>query len=131
LRQLLDPENAVPPELTQAARHHLAVALAHQDDPAKYKEALALVPAGGKAVPPDDAVARARVLATKAAQRPEAIQMVEKVRQQQPLPAEAAFALAQWYRQEGQPAKAAALLHDLLIAGNESPEYLAEYARCL
>lgn len=133
LRKLLDPDHRVPPELVLPARRQLAVALARQHDTAKYHEALTLLNAAGKTQPksPDDAMALAQVLACKTAQRPEAIQMLEQARKQQPLPPEAAFALAVLYRQDGQPAKGAALLKTLLATEGETPDYLAEYVHCL
>src|SRR5262249_28790416 len=125
--------NGVPPELALAARRQLAVALAWQADPAKYEEALTLLHADDKAPPksPDDAMALAQVLATRPAQRPQAIQLLEQYRKKGTLPVEGGFALAKWQREEGQSAKAAALLQELMQADGESPAYLAEYVRCL
>jgi tetratricopeptide (TPR) repeat protein len=133
LRQLLDPNNAVPPELVKAARRQLAVALARQNDPAKYEEALALLKTDGKTLPAsaEDAVALTQVLASKAPQRPQAIQFLEQLRKQHTLPPAGAFVLAELYQQTGQPAKAGALLHELVIEARDNPEYLVDYIRCL
>ncbi len=129
LRKLMDPNHPVPPDLDQSARRQLAVALARQNDAGKYDEATKLLAGVGKS--PADKVAQALVLATKSAQRTQAIALMEQARQQQPLPHDAALALAQWYRQAGQPAKAAAVLHDLLTDEGDTPDSLAEYIRCL
>lgn len=130
LRELIDPNHRLPPELAQQARRQLAVALARQGDAEKYKEALTLVPKADKSASSEDTAAWALVLATQAGERSRAIQMLVDLHQQQPLSAANTLALAVLHRQEGRPDKANALLQQLLAQEGEQPAYLVEYVRC-
>lgn len=135
LRQLIAPETRLPGELVARARRQLARGLAGRGDPARLAEALKLLDANKKQGRDfEDDLARAVVLAqpgASPAQRKQAVQLFQRLEQEQPLPLEDQYTLARLYEQAGDAGRAADTLLRLVTAAPGQPDYLAGYIRLL
>ena len=134
LRHLLAPSTMAPPELTQWARRHLAIALANQGQTKGVQEAVNLVekssPLPGPAVVEDERV-RAFVLAKQWGKQAEAVRLFEESLIKKPLTAYEQFLLAQVYDANQEDTKASRQMRSLLVIHRDQPRYLAYYIRYL
>jgi tetratricopeptide (TPR) repeat protein len=146
LRTLVERKVEASTEDVAWARRNLAMLLATHRETSKFQEALKLVglemdargniksqsdPANQDTV--EDQRARARVLATRQrrALRTQAIALLEKLNQRQPLVPDDQFLLARSYEENGDWPKARETLTSLVLAQDKTPQYRSHYAQGL
>jgi tetratricopeptide (TPR) repeat protein len=131
LRKLIDPGMRAPEETVAWARRTLALAVAVAGDFQQYREALALIDANGPGALLDR-LAKAIILAAQPANRHDAIKMFESIeRQQDVIPADVRFLLAQLYEADGQWNKARVYMLALVNEFDKNPNYVSRYIRGL
>jgi tetratricopeptide (TPR) repeat protein len=129
LRRLLEEKNASPQDKIWS-RRTLALALAAQGSIRDFPKSVELLDTNLKANAsnPDDLFAKARVLATKASDRPKAVGIMESLSQKQPLSAPQQFFLARLYDLDQNVAGTRKAMLSALTAEGDNPSYLEYYA---
>ncbi len=128
LLEMTAPRNQFPGELETVAKNKLALALARQNDPAKFRKALGLVgePKNRQSLDPETLRTRGLVLATNPKRVNEAISTLREYLKIRETDVEAMWTLANLYRQRKEYRLAADLLAKLLRQeGNQQPYLVA------
>ncbi len=127
LQKMTHPRHQLPRELLTDARNKLALSLARQNHPAKFREALALL-RDDKASSPNVALETVRtrglVLATNPSRAKEAIQTFQACLTSRPTDTEVMWHLAELYRQEKEYRKAADVLAQFIRLKGNDAKYL-------